>query len=69
MNSVLSGIGQAGGKLAEASVDFDTEQGYGSILDAVVINTAQTDFKSLSLETILIAKIVSKATALVVTIS
>lgn len=56
MKCVLAGIGQAGGKLADALVQFDHQQGYDSIQDAIAINSAKTDLKSLAMDTVLIGQ-------------
>jgi len=56
MKAVLVGVGQAGGKLADHLVTFDHERGYGSVLDAIAINTAQSDLQPLALDTVLIGQ-------------
>lgn len=54
MKSVLVGVGQAGGKLTTALSTFDSQQGFGAVLDGVAINSARTDLSSLPIETHLI---------------
>jgi len=56
MKTVLVGVGQAGGKLADELVTFDYERGYESIQNAVAINTAKTDLQPLSIDTVLIGQ-------------
>jgi len=56
MKTVLVGVGQAGGKLADQLVSFDRESGYESIQNAVAINGAKTDLQPLAIDTILIGQ-------------
>ncbi|MGM0604403.1 MAG: tubulin/FtsZ family protein [Halobacteriota archaeon] len=56
MKTVLVGVGQAGGKIATALTAFDANMGFGSVLDAVAINTAKTDLSSLPLDSLLIGQ-------------
>ena len=56
MKSVVVGVGQAGGKLADRIVQFDRQRGYGSVQDAVAINTANADLQSLAIDTVLIGQ-------------
>lgn len=56
MKSILIGVGQAGGKLADRIIRFDRERGYGSVQDAVAINSAKTDLQPLTVDTILIGQ-------------
>ena len=56
MKCVLAGIGQAGGKLADALVQFDHQHGYDSVQDAIAINSAKTDLQSLAIDTVLIGQ-------------
>ena len=50
MKTVLVGVGQAGGKLADQLVTFDREKGYGSVQDAVAINSAKADLQPLAID-------------------
>jgi len=56
MKTVLVGIGQAGGKLADRILEFDHERGYMSVKDALAINSAKADLKSLSIDSVLIGQ-------------
>jgi cell division GTPase FtsZ len=56
MKTVLVGVGQAGGKLAERLVTFDRDSGYGSVQDALAINSAKPDVESLAIDTALIGQ-------------
>lgn len=56
MKTVLIGIGQAGGKLAEQIIQFDQEKGYDAVRDAVAINSAKADLKELAIDTLLIGQ-------------
>ena len=56
MKTVLVGVGQAGGKLADQLVTFDREKGYGSVQDAVAINSAKADLQPLAIDTVLIGQ-------------
>jgi Cell division GTPase len=56
MKTVLVGVGQAGGKLADELVTFDYENGYDSVQNAIAINTAKTDLQPLAIETGLIGQ-------------
>jgi Cell division GTPase len=56
MKTVLVGVGQAGGKLADRLVTFDRERGYGSVQHALAINSAKPDLTSLAIDTALIGQ-------------
>ena len=56
MRSVLVGVGQAGGKVTSAIVEFDERMDYGAVRGSVAINTAQADLQELDLETMLIGR-------------
>ncbi|MFC7204377.1 tubulin/FtsZ family protein [Haloferax namakaokahaiae] len=56
MKTVLIGVGQAGGKLTQALLEFDKQMGFGAVLDAVGVNTAKADLQSLPYETVLIGQ-------------
>jgi cell division GTPase FtsZ len=56
MKVVLIGVGQAGGKVTEELVRFDSEMGFGAVQGAFAVNTAQQDLKQLELETMLIGQ-------------
>lgn len=56
MKTVLVGVGQAGGKLADRLVEFDLESGYESVQNAIAINSAKTDFQPLAIDTLLIGQ-------------
>ena len=56
MKAALIGLGQAGGKVAEAIRDADRQAGYGAIRGVLAVNTARTDLASLDAETMLIGQ-------------
>ncbi|WP_313691025.1 tubulin/FtsZ family protein [Halorarum halobium] len=56
MKTVLIGVGQAGGKVASALVDFDHEMGFDSVIGALGVNTAKADLQSLQFDTVLIGQ-------------
>ena len=56
MKTVLVGVGQAGGKVTSALVDFDREQGFGAVQGALAVNSAEADLQSLDLETVLVGQ-------------
>ena len=56
MKVVLIGIGQAGGKLTRALVEFDERMGFDAVRGAVAVNSAKTDLQSLDLDTVLIGQ-------------
>lgn len=56
MKAVVVGVGQAGGKVTEALYEFDRDRRFGTVVDALAINTAEADLGSLSLDTLLIGQ-------------
>jgi len=56
MKAALIGVGQAGGKVAEALLAEDRRAGYESIRSAFAINTAETDLEGLDIDTMLIGQ-------------
>ncbi|MFB6155497.1 MAG: tubulin/FtsZ family protein [Haloferacaceae archaeon] len=56
MKSVLIGVGQAGGKLAQAMADFDSRASFGAVLDALAVNSAKPDLQELSIDTMLVGQ-------------
>ncbi|MFB6163426.1 MAG: tubulin/FtsZ family protein [Halococcoides sp.] len=56
MKVVLIGVGQAGGKLAQAIAEFDYEMDLGAVTGALAVNTARADLQSLNIETQLIGQ-------------
>jgi cell division GTPase FtsZ len=56
MKTVLIGVGQAGGKLTRELVAFDDRMGFGAILDAVAVNSAEADLRDIPFETILVGQ-------------
>jgi cell division GTPase FtsZ len=56
MKTVLIGVGQAGGKVASAVAAFDAEAGFGAVLDALAVNTAEADLQPLQMDTVLVGR-------------
>ncbi|MFB6124732.1 MAG: tubulin/FtsZ family protein [Halanaeroarchaeum sp.] len=56
MKAALIGIGQAGGKVAQALRDADRQAGYDAVRGVLAVNTARTDLESLSVDTMLIGQ-------------
>jgi len=56
MKTVLIGVGQAGGKLTRALVEFDSRMGFGAVLGSLAVNSAKTDLQPLSMDTVLIGQ-------------
>ncbi|MFB6094000.1 MAG: tubulin/FtsZ family protein [Halanaeroarchaeum sp.] len=56
MKAALIGLGQAGGKVAEAILEADRRAGYGAIRGVLAVNTARTDLEALDVETMLIGQ-------------
>ncbi|WP_248897510.1 tubulin/FtsZ family protein [Haloplanus halobius] len=54
MQSVLIGVGQAGGKIVDALSDFDARNGFGAVSGTLAVNSARSDLQSLPLDTVLI---------------
>ena len=60
MKTVLVGVGQAGGKVATALAEYDTEMGFRAVRDALAVNSATADLQGLPLDTVLIGQDVVK---------
>jgi len=56
MKAVLVGVGQAGGKLTTAVAAFDERMGFNAVRDALAVNSASADLKSVPFETMLIGQ-------------
>ncbi len=56
MKVALIGLGQAGGKIAQALQRTDEKAGYGSVRGAIGVNTARTDLEPLDIETLIIGQ-------------
>ncbi len=56
MRVVLIGVGQAGGKVAQAIAEFDYEMDFGAVQSAFAVNTAEADLQSLDIDTMLIGQ-------------
>jgi cell division GTPase FtsZ len=56
MKVALIGVGQAGGKVAQAIAEFDYEMGFGAVREALAVNTARADLQELELDTMLIGQ-------------
>jgi cell division GTPase FtsZ len=56
MKVVLIGVGQAGGKVAQAMAEHDQRMGFGAVQGAFAVNTAKADLASLALDTILVGQ-------------
>jgi len=56
MRAALVGVGQAGGKLTEALVRNDRENGHGAVQGALAVNTASQDLTPLDVETVLVGQ-------------
>jgi cell division GTPase FtsZ len=56
MKTVLVGVGQAGGKLTTALASFDEQMGFDAVRDALAVNTASADLRSIPFETLLIGQ-------------
>jgi len=56
MRVALIGVGQAGGKVAQAIAEFDYEMGFDAVQSAFAVNTATADLQSLDIETMLIGQ-------------
>ena len=54
MNVVLIGVGQAGGEITQALVEFDERMGFGAVRGALATNSAKTDLQALDLDTVLV---------------
>lgn len=56
MKVALIGLGQAGGKIAQAIRETDEKGEYGAVRGAIAINTARPDLEPLDIETVLIGQ-------------
>ncbi len=56
MKVVLIGVGQAGGKVTQALVEFDYQMGFGAVQDAFAVNTAKSDLQALDVDTMLVGQ-------------
>ena len=56
MKTVLIGVGQAGGKVTSALVEFDHDMGFDSVRGALAVNTAEADLQSLPIDTVLVGQ-------------
>ena len=56
MKTALVGVGQAGGKLTTALASFDERMGFDAVRDAVVVNSATADLRSVPFDTVLIGQ-------------
>ena len=56
MKVVLIGVGQAGGRIAQALAEFDLDMGFDAIMGAIAVNTAKADLSSLDIETVLLGR-------------
>jgi cell division GTPase FtsZ len=56
MKVVLIGVGQAGGKVTQAIVEFDHEMGFGAVQDAFAVNTAGPDLQALDIDSLLVGQ-------------
>ncbi|RDZ94742.1 cell division protein, partial [Haloferax sp. Atlit-6N] len=43
MKLALIGVGQAGGTVADALIDYDRRTGTGFVADAIAVNSARSD--------------------------
>ncbi|RXK48461.1 tubulin/FtsZ family protein [Halorientalis pallida] len=56
MKVVLIGVGQAGGKIAQALAQFDYDRGFEAVQGAFAVNTARADLQNLDIDTMLIGQ-------------
>jgi len=56
MKVVLIGVGQAGGKVAQALAEHDHRMGFGAVQGGFAVNTAKADLAALDLDTILVGQ-------------
>ena len=56
MKVVLIGVGQAGGKMAQALAEFDYDRGFDAVQGAFAVNTARADLQNLDIDTMLIGQ-------------
>jgi len=53
MKVALIGVGQAGGKVAQAMAEFDYEMGFDAVQGGFAVNTNEGDLRELDLDTVL----------------
>ncbi len=56
MRVALIGVGQAGGKITEALVEFDYGNEFDAVRAALAVNTARADLQGLKIDTLLIGQ-------------
>jgi cell division GTPase FtsZ len=56
MKVALVGVGQAGGKVTQALVEFDYHNEFDAVRSALAVNTARADLQSLSIDTLLVGQ-------------
>ncbi|WP_299266347.1 tubulin/FtsZ family protein [Halorientalis sp.] len=56
MKVVLIGVGQAGGKIAQALAEFDYDRGFEAVQGAFAVNTARADLQNIDIDTMLIGQ-------------
>ncbi|WP_247007792.1 tubulin/FtsZ family protein [Halorientalis litorea] len=56
MKVALIGVGQAGGKIAQALAEFDYNREFGAVMGAFAVNTARADLQNLDIDTMLIGQ-------------
>jgi cell division GTPase FtsZ len=56
MKAALVGVGQAGGKLAQALAEYDSSKGFGAVRGTLAVNTAAPDLQPLSIPTVLVGQ-------------
>lgn len=56
MKALLVGVGQAGGKIAQALVDYDRRTGFGAVRAAIAVNTAEADLAGLDIDSLLVGQ-------------
>jgi len=56
MKAALVGVGQAGGKLAQALAEYDSDMGFGAVRGTLAVNTASADLDPLSIPTMLVGQ-------------
>jgi len=60
MKVALVGVGQAGGKVTQALVEYDYNNEFDAVQGALAVNTARSDFQSLDIESVLVGRDVVK---------
>jgi cell division GTPase FtsZ len=56
MKVVLIGVGQAGGKITQRLVEFDSRMEFGAVKGALAVNSAEADLRDLDLDTQLVGR-------------